>query len=948
MATDGMELSAVQVSVVFDNGDQSTAGEGGGENAGEKLDIIGRQNSTHNRTIEQRKDVKHQISLDVPDHRFKKKLVTKLEKRKTRALKGSRNVGGRPPHHEKAYLEIESVDYSTADTAEHTAYAKSLSAAHRRWRGAFLWIIYFAIGISIGVLVNYTLRVCDVILTFRVYKTKDYLNNEDLGMAWAMWVGSSLLLSLGALFFVLLEPAAASSGIPALLGYLNGVVPKAGKSFITGNATSFLSWETMLAKLFGMMLSIPSGLCIGPEGPIIHISALLARWAGKSLQYLENKLFPNFVLKPKKTEARDFLATGGACGIAAAFRAPLSGVLFVVEEASSHINVRHIEWTFLACIMTYVVGFSIYQPEESFSKFKQPTGKFCSKFDRYSLLFMGFMAIIGGVVGAAFNQAVEICTHWRVKHVNHSALRRMLEVTVVVLLTGSVSVLLPAAWPCREMTPTLMVKDSMGCMGAEDHAKLFHSTIRFDQINEMFGKIANMPNASAIDIAILENSKQYRVPSVHHASGKDKAFYDTIPVPRNVKNIKLHYPHPYTCKGKYEYNEMAGLWLNGGLKATKTLMERGFPTELSADTLIVFFIFYFLLAMVTAGISVPAGLVIPMMCMGGSLGRLVGLLAMEAKKGSVCPAYAGLNHTLATENLYYWAGSYRWKLLECDMPDPGTYAVIGMAAFMGGSGRITVMLAAILLELTGDPKMIAPIGATTIVSMIVGNFFNHGLYHGLIPLFNLPYLNAEPSSLMWISKVEEVMSHHVITIVKLCPVKQLEEFVERMEDGHFTHNAFPVVSMGSHLEGIITREQLHDAYEAAHRDAVLGFINLENFMERSPLSVYPHTRLGRAYEVFQKMQLRHLTVTNKSGHIVGMLTRKNLQDYKIQKNASLAKIQAVMRGKLARIRTEKKLKSFRKQKTIQLEKAATREAKNESAEDTPTAIEKELPKKETI
>ena len=41
------------------------------------------------------------------------------------------------------------------------------------------------------------------------------------------------------------------------------------------------------------------------------------------------------LLRQKKSEARDFLATGGACGIAAAFRAPLSGVLFVVEEASS-------------------------------------------------------------------------------------------------------------------------------------------------------------------------------------------------------------------------------------------------------------------------------------------------------------------------------------------------------------------------------------------------------------------------------------------------------------------------------------------------------------------------------------------------------------------------------------------------------------------------------------
>ena len=43
-----------------------------------------------------------------------------------------------------------------------------------------------------------------------------------------------MLLCLGAAFCVLVEPAAASSGIPGLLAYLNGVTPKAGKSFITG------------------------------------------------------------------------------------------------------------------------------------------------------------------------------------------------------------------------------------------------------------------------------------------------------------------------------------------------------------------------------------------------------------------------------------------------------------------------------------------------------------------------------------------------------------------------------------------------------------------------------------------------------------------------------------------------------------------------------------------
>ena len=49
---------------------------------------------------------------------------------------------------------------------------------------------------------------------------------------------------------------------------------------------------------------------------------------------------------------------------------------------------------------------------------------------------------------------------------------------------------------------------------------------------------------------------------------------------------------------------------------------------------------------------------------------------------------------------------YRWVIRDCRMPDPGTYAVVGMAAFMGGSGRITVMLATVLLELTADAGMV--------------------------------------------------------------------------------------------------------------------------------------------------------------------------------------------------------------------------------------------------
>ena len=49
-----------------------------------------------------------------------------------------------------------------------------------------------------------------------------------------------------------------------------------------------------------------------------------------------------------------------------------------------------------------------------------------------------------------------------------------------------------------------------------------------------------------------------------------------------------------------------------------------------------------------------------------------------------------------------------------------------MASFMGGSGRITVFLSTVLVELTDDASLIFPVGLASIISMIVGNNFNHG------------------------------------------------------------------------------------------------------------------------------------------------------------------------------------------------------------------------------
>ena len=71
-----------------------------------------------------------------------------------------------------------------------------------------------------------------------------------------------------------------------------------------------------------------------------------------------------------------------------------------------------------------------------------------------------------------------------------------------------------------------------------------------------------------------------------------------------------------------------------------------------------------------AGASVPSGLFIPSLLSGSAFGRIVGDM---------------LNHAFPGHFV-----------------DPGTYSLIGAAAFLGGMARMTISLAVILLEATGD------------------------------------------------------------------------------------------------------------------------------------------------------------------------------------------------------------------------------------------------------
>ena len=76
---------------------------------------------------------------------------------------------------------------------------------------------------------------------------------------------SIILSSLAAVLTVYFAPGAAGSGIPELMGVLNGVKYK-----------GIFTKRVLVVKIIGVILAVSGTLCVGKEGPLAHIGAIVA------------------------------------------------------------------------------------------------------------------------------------------------------------------------------------------------------------------------------------------------------------------------------------------------------------------------------------------------------------------------------------------------------------------------------------------------------------------------------------------------------------------------------------------------------------------------------------------------------------------------------------------------------------------------------------------------
>jgi chloride channel protein, CIC family len=198
---------------------------------------------------------------------------------------------------------------------------------------------------------------------------------------------------------LLLGPDPGSSAVrlilaPTLVGLVVAVLvihvfPTARGSGVTQTKSAlyilngFISFRTTLGKFLLSALAIGSGQSLGPEDPSLQLGAGLASILGRQLHLSRNKL-------------RLIAPVGAAAGLAAAFNAPVSAVLFVIEEVvgrwsagvlgavvlSSISSVVVMRWFLGAAPMFRIPAIELVSPRE--------------------LLAYAVLGIVGGLVAVLF------------------------------------------------------------------------------------------------------------------------------------------------------------------------------------------------------------------------------------------------------------------------------------------------------------------------------------------------------------------------------------------------------------------------------------------------------------------------------------------------------------------------------------------------------------------
>jgi chloride channel 7 len=738
--------------------------------------------------------------------------------------------------------KFESFDYDTAETASRKMVDATLDGAvamHSNTQKA-KWALTVVIGFLMG-LCAYTMTwMLGSMVHWKHHHILHYVHEHEYLKAYGFNMLVVIICSIIATGFTNFAPASAGSGIPAVKAYLNG-----------NHIKGVIRWQTLVAKFGGVMACCLAGMPAGREGPMVHLGAIIAAGLAKG----QSKLFPkgldcfHYGTFSDVASLRDFVSIGAAAGVAAAFNAPVGGILFSLEEVSSFWSGQHMYGVFIAATIASFslkmlltishegdsvtdAGLILFGRAGEFEEFS------FTNFKYWELMLFGALGVGGGILGAAFCFFNKHLT-WKRKAFYAWADNKW--------ASGPDS-----SWSSAGLKCTLTIFETIVTLMAVASI-FFVLPFGFDCMN----------TEDVADDHILAHA------GAHGLS-----------------------PIQYDCQDGF-YNDMATLVFNPGEGCVIQLFSRSTHGYFRINTLFVFILAFFPCACYCYGLFVPAGLFVPSLMTGAAIGRLIG----EVLHGVYPTIDPGMYSLVGAAALL--GGITRMTI---------SLAVILVELTNDINFLLPILLTLIISKMTGDMieesiydiHMMQMMGVpyleeeppedagfrtaqdvmkpNVVCMKVISKVADiqsklDACTHNGFPVVEGGYSGEEKTFLGMISreKLELIIADDDLHLSAATPAGH----------GCADKRTAGRASQAPALDSIVETKDSASMVENPLGNGVTGssqggpLADLTRHMDPSPFIVRESLPLDRTYRLFTKMGIRHLVVLQQGLFVAGMITRKD-------------------------------------------------------------------------
>lgn len=263
-------------------------------------------------------------------------------------------------------------------------------------------------GLEVGIVAGITAVLYRYALSYAekgLMKVLDFVKGNPLRIA--VWFVILAIIGVFISFLNRWEPMAAGSGIPQVNGEIKGNFnPK--------------WYKIILAKFIGGPAAVFSGLSLGREGPSVQLGGMAAKGVAR-------------LTKADRTTELRMISCGAGAGMSAAFNAPLTGIMFVLEEIHRTFDKSILCMGIVATITADFISKLFFGQSTTFN---YDTVNFPLRY--YWLLLL--IGVILGVSGAAYNV---IMVKAQDIYKSIKAVPNYIKMPIVFIISGIVGLVFP-------------------------------------------------------------------------------------------------------------------------------------------------------------------------------------------------------------------------------------------------------------------------------------------------------------------------------------------------------------------------------------------------------------------------------------------------------------------------------------------------------------------------